>query len=82
MNTFVNRFSTTSAASEIRKTRLSLTEDDDDFTDASWGSQAGFATLAHGVPSFTIPDVADVSVFLSSLSRGSIHTTQRSPLHS
>jgi 20S proteasome subunit beta 5 len=62
MNTFVNRFSTTSAVSEIRKARA-LVAEDDDISDAMWGSQAGFGSLSRGVPSFSIPHVEDVSPF-------------------
>jgi 20S proteasome subunit beta 5 len=62
IHAFVNRFSTTSAASELRKARALIAEDED-FSDAMWGSEAGFGSLAHGVPSFSIPDIADVSSY-------------------
>lgn len=61
MNTFVNRFSTTGAASELRRAHIAAAEDEE-FSDAMWGSDAGFGSLAKGVPSFSVPAVADVSV--------------------
>lgn len=59
MNTFVERFSTTSAAAELRKAKQVL-GDDEDGADAMWGSEAGFGNLASGVPTFNIPGVTDV----------------------
>jgi hypothetical protein len=49
MNSFANRFS------------RNTTQEEDNFSDAAWGSQAGFGNIAMGVPTFSIPDVADVS---------------------
>lgn len=60
MNTFADRFSTTSASSELRKAQA-LACEDDDFSNSMWGSEAGFGSLAKGVPTFTVPAVADVS---------------------
>jgi 20S proteasome subunit beta 5 len=60
MNSLLNRFSTNSAQSEIRRAQA-LAADDEDFSDAAWGSEAGFGSLAKGVPTFSIPAVADVS---------------------
>jgi 20S proteasome subunit beta 5 len=60
MNTFVNRFSTTGPISELRKARA-LAEEYEQFSDAMWGSEAGFGSLAKGVPTFSVPDVPDVS---------------------
>ena len=60
ISSFVDRFSVTSPASQLRKARNLLSEDDD-FSDARWGSEAGFGSIAKGVPTFTLPDVADVS---------------------
>jgi 20S proteasome subunit beta 5 len=60
MNAFVNRFSTTGPASELRKAHA-LAEEDEQFSDAMWGSEAGFGSLAKGVPTFSVPDVQDVS---------------------
>jgi 20S proteasome subunit beta 5 len=57
MNTFVNRFASTSAANELRDG-----DDDGAFSDAMWGSEAGFGSLAKGVPTFTVPAVPDVSL--------------------
>jgi len=59
MNSFADRFSTTSAASQIKSARA-LAEDDDQFDGAMWGSTAGFGTLAKGVPTFSVPAVPDV----------------------
>ncbi|KAJ7172266.1 N-terminal nucleophile aminohydrolase [Mycena filopes] len=63
MNEFVTRFSTTSAQSEIRRAQA-LAADEEDFSDAAWGSEAGFGSLAKGVPTFSVPAVADPSAFL------------------
>jgi hypothetical protein len=60
MNTFVNRFSTTSAVGELRKLQT-LADEGEEFSDAMWGSEAGFGSLAKGVPTFSVPAVADVS---------------------
>ena len=35
--------------------------DDEYFSDELWGSQAGYGSLAKGVPNFVIPAVPDVS---------------------
>ena len=61
MNTFVDRFSTTSAAAEIRRAK-ELFGEEDDCPEVMWGSQAGFGSLARGLPKFNVPDVPDVSV--------------------
>ncbi|KAH8106813.1 N-terminal nucleophile aminohydrolase [Cristinia sonorae] len=63
MNSLVNRFSTTGYAAELRKAKEVLGEDDEG-SDAMWGSQAGFGTLAKGVPTFSVPAVADPASFL------------------
>jgi 20S proteasome subunit beta 5 len=60
MNAFVSRFSTTGADAELRKVKEAAAEDGE-FSDASWGSEAGFGTLAKGVPAFSVPAVHDVS---------------------
>jgi 20S proteasome subunit beta 5 len=57
MNTFVNRFASTSVTNELRNC-----DDDGEFSDAMWGSEAGFGSLAKGVPTFTVPAVPDVSI--------------------
>jgi len=44
-----------------------VVDEDNDFSDAMWGSEAGFGTLAKGVPGFVVPSVPDVGTpFLSS----------------
>jgi 20S proteasome subunit beta 5 len=58
MNTFVNRFSTTGSIAELRNAHALVGEGE--ISDVMWGSEAGFGSLAKGVPSFSIPDVADV----------------------
>ncbi|KAJ7632826.1 20S proteasome subunit [Roridomyces roridus] len=63
MNSLVDRFSTTSAQSEIRRAQA-LAADDEEFSDAAWGSEAGFGSLAKGVPTFSVPSIADPSAFL------------------
>ena len=60
MNSFADRFSTTSAASQIKSARALPADDDDQFDGAMWGSTAGFGTLAKGVPTFSVPAVPDV----------------------
>lgn len=59
MNTFANRFSTTNAEKELRS---DFAGEDGDFSDAMWGSEAGFGSLAKGVPNFSVPAVPDVSL--------------------
>jgi 20S proteasome subunit beta 5 len=66
MNTFADRFSSTSATSHLKK-GWTLAADDEEFSDAVWGSEAGFGSLAKGVPSFTVPAVSDVSCALTFL---------------
>ncbi len=61
MNSFAERFSTTSAAAEIRKAKETF-GDDEDGSEAMWGSEAGFGNLARGIPQFNVPDVPDVRV--------------------
>lgn len=65
MNSFANRFSTTGALSELRKTQALAEEDE--YSDMTWGSEAGFGNIAKGVPSFAVPAVADVITTCSSL---------------
>jgi len=60
MNSFVNRFASTSAANEFHNND-SIAEDGE-FSDAMWGSEAGFGSLAKGVPNFTVPAVPDVCI--------------------
>jgi 20S proteasome subunit beta 5 len=62
MNSFVNRFASTSAANELPND--DFTAEDGQISDAMWGSQAGFGSLAQGVPDFTVPAVPDVSIHL------------------
>jgi 20S proteasome subunit beta 5 len=62
MNTFAERYSTTSPISQLRRAQRLATDDDEEFSDATWGSEAGFGNLAKGLPTFTIPDVPDVSL--------------------
>lgn len=59
MNTLAERFSTTNATSYIRNAQI-LAADDEEFSDAAWGSEAGFGSLAKGVPNFSVPAVPDV----------------------
>lgn len=60
MNSFVERFATNSATADIRKAKEMYGEDEDG-SSVMWGSEAGFGTLARGVPNFTVPGVTDVS---------------------
>lgn len=59
MNTFVNRFSSTSAAKELHDG--DFISGDGASSDPMWGSEAGFGSLAKGVPTFCVPAVPDVS---------------------
>lgn len=59
MASFLEQFMPNSAAAEIRKAK-ELYGDDLDGSGVMWGSEAGFGTLARGVPNFTVPAVADV----------------------
>ena len=61
MNSFVERYSTTSLVSQLRRAQRLVADDDEEFSDATWGSEAGFGNLAKGLPTFTVPDVPDVS---------------------
>ncbi|EIN07174.1 N-terminal nucleophile aminohydrolase [Punctularia strigosozonata HHB-11173 SS5] len=63
MNTFVTRFSTSGAASELRRVKDTSAEDED-CSDVMWGSEAGFGNLARGVPNFSVPNVPDPAAFL------------------
>lgn len=65
MDSFVDRFSTTSSSAEIRRAREILAEDGED-VEVMWGSQAGFGNLASGVPTFSVPQVPNVSIPLLS----------------
>ena len=62
MNTFANRFSTTSAEAEIQRARDIF--EDEDGSETMWGSQAGFGALARGVPKFAVPSVPDVCLLV------------------
>jgi hypothetical protein len=81
MNTILQRFSGSSAGS--RRSQLGV-EEDSDFSDAMWGSEAGFGTLAKGVPGFVVPSVPDVGTQLLPLSTimHYRHFTCHSPPHS
>lgn len=60
MNTFLERYSSTNAVSQLRRAQR-LADEEDEFADAAWGSQAGYGQLMNGLPSFTVPNVPDVS---------------------
>jgi 20S proteasome subunit beta 5 len=72
MNSLVQRFSTSSSTplAALHKAAKVVTEEDDDFSDAGWGSDAGFGNIAKGVPSFAVPAVADVRISLQPLFAG------------
>jgi len=61
MNSFVERYSTTNPTSQLRRAQR-LADEDEEFSDAAWGSQAGFGNLANGPPTFAVPDIPDVSL--------------------
>ena len=59
MNTLVSRFASTSATHDISKARQFSEEEGDE---VMWGSSGGFGNLVSGgIPSFTIPNVPNVS---------------------
>jgi 20S proteasome subunit beta 5 len=43
-----------------------LNTEDEEFSDAMWGSEAGFGNLAKSVPSFAVPNITDVSTTIFS----------------
>ena len=59
MNSFVDRFAVNGPTTELRKAKDILGEDEV-LSDSTWGSQAGYGTLASGAPRFNMPSVADV----------------------
>ncbi|EMD38457.1 20S proteasome subunit [Gelatoporia subvermispora B] len=63
MHAFAERFSTNSASAELRRAKDILGEDND-VSDVMWGSNAGFGSLARGIPRFVVPAVQDPSAFL------------------
>ena len=75
MNSLIQRYAG-SGAPHIQKRNTSIVDDDDDFSDAMWGSVAGYGSLAKGVPSFVVPSVPDVSRILKS--RLSSHSSKAS----
>ncbi|KAH0830633.1 20S proteasome subunit [Lanmaoa asiatica] len=62
MNGLIQRYA--GAVSHMQKRNASIVDDDDDCSDAMWGSVAGYGSLAKGVPSFVIPSVPDPAAFL------------------
>ena len=65
MNSLAEQFSTTSALSKLRN--IKKLAEDEEISDAMWGSTAGFGNLAKGAPSFAVPNVPDVRVIRSFL---------------
>ncbi|KAG6860591.1 Proteasome subunit beta type-5 [Termitomyces sp. Mi166 len=63
MNSFAERFSTTTAVAQMRNAQA-VAGDDEEFDGAMWGSSAGFGSIAKGIPTFTVPQVADPTAFL------------------
>lgn len=79
MNTLIQRYATSGAVSHLQKRNASIVGDDEDCSDAMWGSLAGYASLTKGVPSFVIPSIPDVSrrsrvTFVISLHRSQLHS--------
>lgn len=62
MNSLANRFSTTGHSSELKRAQAFI--EGEEFVDSAWGSEAGFGSLAKGVPNFTVPSVPDVSTIV------------------
>jgi hypothetical protein len=62
MNNFVERFSTTNPISQLRRAQCLAADDEgEEFSDAAWGSEAGFGNLTKGLPTFTVPERISVS---------------------
>ena len=61
MNSLIQRYATSGAVSHVQKRNASIVGDDDDCSNATWGSLAGYGSLAKGVPNFLVPSVPDVS---------------------
>lgn len=61
MNALVNKFSGTSYDDELRRAQDEL--GDEELSGAMWGSSAGYGMLSKGVPTFNLPNVADVRIF-------------------
>lgn len=61
MNSLASRFSSSGVEAEIR--RAQALADEDEMTDAMWGSEAGLGTLAtgHAFPVPSVPDVRDIT---------------------
>ena len=66
MNSFADRFSTTGLAADLRRAKEAFGEDEE-LSEAMWGSDAGFGTLAKGVPAFSVPAVSDVRILFVSI---------------
>lgn len=60
MNSFVDQFSTHSPTAQLKRAQKLIAAEDDDYSDAAWGSQAGFGGMIKGIPAFKVPAVADV----------------------
>ena len=60
MNKLLQGFIGSSSNADLRRRNVTVVDDDEDVSDAMWGSQAGFGSLAKGVPSFAVPSVPDV----------------------
>lgn len=75
MNTFVNQFSTHSAVSQLKRAKKLISADEDEYSDAVWGSQAGFGSMIKGIPNFTIPSVPDVCTCQKSILKSSMLTS-------
>lgn len=67
MNSFAERYSTIGPINQLHRVQ-NLAGNDEEFSDATWGSEAGFGNLAKGPPTFTVPDVPDVSMYNLSFS--------------
>jgi 20S proteasome subunit beta 5 len=61
MNSFVDQFSTHSPTAQLKRAQKLIAAEQDDYSDAAWGSQAGFGGMIKGIPAFKVPAVADVS---------------------
>jgi hypothetical protein len=49
MNNFIERFSTTNPISQLRRAQRLAADDGEEFSDAAWGSEAGFGNLTKGL---------------------------------
>jgi 20S proteasome subunit beta 5 len=61
MQAFAERYSTSGPLAELKRAQK-VVDDDDEVSDAMWGSNGGFGAISNGTHSFVVPSVPDVSL--------------------